>query len=127
MTQVVLMLALPIGILFFYFDRKLQRKNRLQAESFIHSVSAEALPDGDKIERIARMFALNQYRIERRNESTLVAVRKHLNIGAAIISFAILPVFYLGIVFFILYYIFIKKPDRWDLDLHREPPLIVDA
>ena len=97
MTQVVLFLALPIGIMFFYFDRRLQEKNRQKAVAFIEDVAAEEIPDGDKIEQIVRMFAVNQYRIESRGESTLVAVRKHLNIGAAIISFAILPVFYLGI------------------------------
>ncbi len=91
MTQVVLFLALPIGILFYYFDRKLRRKNRAITEAFIDEVIRSDRNNHEKIEHLARMFTLNQYRIESRTETTLVVTHKHLNIGAAIIAFAVLP------------------------------------
>ena len=46
----------------------------------------------------------------------LVATRKHLNLGAAILSFALVP-FYLGVLVFVFWFFFFKKPERWEINL----------
>lgn len=115
MNQLLMLFAFPIGLLFFWADRKQQKINKAIAERFIDEVKGnEGLRDAEKIDHIKKMFELNSFRIESADSSSLVATRKHLNLGAAILSFALIP-FYVGVLFFILWFIFFKKPERWEV------------
>lgn len=117
MNQLLMLFALPIGIIFFYYDRRQQETNRKIAEQFIDEVKAnDGLGKKEKLEHIKKMFQLNRFTIESMEKNGLVATRKHLNLGAAVLSFALVP-FYIGVLFFILWFIFFKKPERWEIIL----------
>jgi len=117
MNQLLMLFALPIGIIFLYYDRRQQETNRKIAEQFIDEVKAnDGLGKKEKLEHIKKMFQLNRFTIESMEKNGLVATRKHLNLGAAVLSFALVP-FYIGVLFFILWFIFFKKPERWEIIL----------
>ena len=117
MNQILMLFALPIGIIFFMADRRQQETNRKIAETFIAEVKAnEGLGAREKLEHIRKMFELNRYAIETMTDNALVATRKHLNLGAAVLSFALVP-FYIGVFVFILWFIYFKKPERWEITL----------
>jgi len=121
MSQLLLLFALPIGIIFMFADFRQQKINRAIAEKFIEEVRGnEGLSDEQKSDHIKKMFILNRYTIATLSPTAFVASRKHLNLGAAIISFAIVPL-YLGVLVFALYFIFLKKPERWEMDLSGMP------
>lgn len=115
MNQLLMLFALPIGILFFWTDKKQQKINKEVAERFIDEVKGnKGLSDAQKLDHIKKMFELNSFRIESSGSTSLIATRKHLNLGAAILSFALVP-FYVGVLIFILWFIFFKKPERWEV------------
>ena len=115
MNQLLMLFALPIGILFFLADRKQQKINKEIAERFIDEVkSNDGLSSAEKIDHIKKMFELNRFTVKSADVLSLVATRKHLNLGSAILSFALVP-FYIGVLFFILWFIFFKKPERWEV------------
>ena len=117
MNQILMLFALPIGIIFFMADRRQQEANRKIAETFIKEVkSSDGLGKRERLEHIRKMFELNRFTIEKIDGNTLIATRKHLNLGAAILSFALVP-FYIGVLVFILWFVFFKKPERWEITL----------
>lgn len=117
MNQLLMLFALPIGILFFIVDRRQQETNRKIAQTFIDEVKGnEGLSKKEKLEHIKKMFELNRFTVKMVSEKSLEATRKHLNLGTAILSFALVP-FYIGVLIFILWFIFFKKPERWEVTL----------
>ncbi len=115
MNQLLMLFALPIGVLFFIIDRRQQETNRKIAEAFIDEVRAnDGLSPEAKLGHIKKMFELNRFAVEYKGENHLVATRKHLNLGAAILSFALVPL-YIGVLLFVLWFIFLKKPERWEV------------
>jgi len=120
MNQILMLFAFPIGLIFFFADKRQQKTNHQIAENFISEVRANpTLSDGEKIGHIKKMFLINRYKVEKESETSLVVSYKHLNLGAAILSFALVP-FYVGVLFFILWFLFIKKPENWEITLSPE-------
>lgn len=122
MNQLLMLFALPIGVIFFIVDRRQQETNRKIAETFIEEVKAnEGLSAEQKLDHIKKMFEFNRFTVEIRDGERLVASHKHLNLGAAILSFALVPL-YIGVVVFILWFLFLKKPERWEINLADTTP-----
>jgi len=112
-----MLFALPIGLIFLWADRKQQKINKEITERFIDEVKAnEGLSGAEKLDHIKKMFELNRFTVKSADVFSLVATRKHLNPGSAILSFALVP-FYIGVLFFILWFVFFKKPERWEVRL----------
>lgn len=122
MNQLLMLFALPIGVIFFIADRRQEERNRKVAEAFIAEVKANSgLGTAEKLEHIRKMFELNRFTVAYMDETKLVVTRKHLNLGTAILSFALVP-FYIGVLVFILWFIFFKKPERREVTFADTTP-----
>jgi hypothetical protein len=109
MTQIILLLAFPIGLYIYFWDKR----NIIEADAIfdtfiITTKQNSTLTTEDKINRIAEMFKQNEFKTVTKNENLLIVQKKHLNIGTAIMIFGLFN--YFGILIFLFYYFFILKP-----------------
>jgi hypothetical protein len=110
MTTVLMMFILPLGIVFYLFDKKTRRQNTLIFESYVEKIIASDISQKEKIEKIDEMYYENGYTRVSKIDNILVVQKKHFNLGVLFIMFGAFS--YFGIVFFFIYYRFILKPDK---------------
>ncbi len=116
MTTIIMMFALPIGIIIYFWDRKNAAATQKLYEAFIEQTRSDGkLDDKEKLLRIDMMFYGNGYRTVLREPKRLVVEKKHLNLGILVIAFALLNL--LGVILFILYYFYLQKPLRKEIVL----------
>lgn len=115
MTTVIMLFILPLGIVFYLFDKKIRRQNREIYENYTAVIKASDLSNQEKIEKIDEMYYHNGYRRVSVSDTTLVVEKKHFNLGVLFIFFGLLA--YFGVIFFIIYYHFILKPERVEITL----------
>ncbi len=121
MSTVIMMFILPIGILLYFWDKKNYAQSLALFRDYIVRMQHADFDDGAKIELIDRMFYENGYRIARGETGTLIAEKKHFNIGVLFIMFGLLN--YFGIFGYVLFYRFFLKPRRLSVDLSSDDPL----
>lgn len=119
MSTVLIFFALPIGILFFLYDRKnIADADRL-FERFIADVQADSRLDIQaKTDQIDEMFYQNGFKRVQKSPGHLIVEKKHLNLGIPVILFALLS--YIGIGLFVLYYFYFLKPIRKEIRFDAE-------
>ena len=87
-----MLFILPIGIIVYFFDKKVQKENQ------------------KKFDKIDEMYYQNGYTIVSRTDRSLVVEKKHFNLGVLLIFFGALA--YFGLPLYYLYYRFILKPKK---------------
>lgn len=116
MTTIIMMFALPIGIIIYFWDRKNSAATERVYKAFIDQVrSNRMLSDEEKLLRIDAMFYGNGYRTVLREPKKLIVEKKFLNLGILVIAFALLNL--LGVILFIIHYFYLLKPLRKEIVL----------
>ncbi len=82
------------------------------------------LDDKEKMEKIDGMFYENGYEIVERETMSLVAEKKHFNIGILFMMFGLLN--YFGLFGYVLFYRFFLKPRRLRADIGTDGVLTAD-
>lgn len=115
MTIVIMLFVLPLGILFYFFDKRTRAQNQRLFESFEDEVKQTQTGSKAKLERIDAMYYANGYRRVLLDDTRLIVEKKYFNLGVLLILFGITS--YFGIVFYLIYYNYIQKPDQRVVEL----------
>ena len=121
MSTVIMMFILPLGILLFFWDKKNYAQSLAVFRDYIVKMQHADLDDAAKMKRIDAMFYENGYKIVEHEATSLVAAKKHFNIGVLFIMFGLLN--YFGIFGYVIFYRFFLKPRCLSVDLSSTEPL----
>jgi len=110
MTIVIMLFTLPLGIAFYFFDKKTRKENKDLFDSYVSKIKHSDLNNKEKLSKIDNMYYENSYKRIFLNESELIVENKHFNLGVLFIFFGVAN--YFGIVFFLIYYKYILKPEQ---------------
>ncbi len=121
MSTVIMMFILPIGILVFFWDKKNHAQTLEVFRAYIVKMQHADFDERAKMQRIDAMFHENGYKIVEHEAASLLAEKKHFNIGVLLIMFGLLN--YFGIFGYLLFYRFFLKPRRLRVDLFLDDPL----
>lgn len=109
-TTIIMLFILPLGIIFFLFDKRLQKQNQEIFHTYVEKIKQSDLSQKEKIDKIDNMYYQNGYTRVSKTDTTLTVEKKHLNLGVILIFFGILN--YFGLFIFFIYYKFIQKAKR---------------
>lgn len=115
MTTIIMLFILPLGIAFYFFDKKTRRENQIIFDNYVEKIKHSDLSDQEKLISIDKMYYENGYKRVFRDDTRLVVEKKHFNLGVLFIFFGLAN--YFGIVLFFIYYRFILKPDSLTIEL----------
>lgn len=119
MTTVIMMFILPIGIIVYFWDRKVYARNMKEFHFHIMKIAELELDRSKKIDIIGKMFHQNEYTLVNRTDTSLIVEKKHVNIGVPFIMFGLLA--YIGLVFYFIYFYYFLKPRRLEITIEKEP------
>ena len=119
MTQVLMMLLLPIGLYtYFFVERKNKRLYQHTFDDFAQKISRDTnLSDEEKMQQYKAMLLTNGYTIIKNTKTSIVGERKILSLGLMMIGTG----FYLvGLFLYILYYYTMQKPHivKYEIESH---------
>ena len=115
MTTILMLFILPLGIAFYFFDKRTRRENQIIFDTYIDKIKHSDLSDKEKLASIDHMYYENDYKRVFIDDRHLVVEKKHFNLGVLFIFFGVAN--YFGIVFFLIYYKYILKPQRLTIEL----------
>ncbi len=109
MSQVLMMLLLPIGLYtYFFVERKNKRAYQETFDLFSQHISQDAkLSDVEKMQRYKAMLLTNGYTITEETKTRIVGERKILSLGLMMIGMGLYVV---GLLIYIIYYYSLQKP-----------------
>ncbi len=110
MSTVIMLFVLPLGIIVYIWDRKVQKENLDTFNSYIVKIKNSELEPKDKLLRIDEMLYNNGYNQAYMSEDSLTMEKKHFNVGALFISLGVAA--YFGILAYMIYYKFFLKPNQ---------------
>lgn len=117
MTQVLMMLLLPIGLYtYFFIERKNKRLYQHTFDSFSQKISNDKnLSDEEKMQHYKAMLLTNGYTIVENTKTRIVGERKILSLGLMMIGVGLYVV---GLLIYILYYYTMQKPHivKYEID-----------
>ena len=119
MTTVIMMFILPIGIIVYFWDRKVYARNMKEFHFHIMKIAELELERSEKIDIIGKMFHQNEYILVNRTDTSLIVEKKHVNIGVPFIMFGLLA--YIGLVLYFIYFYYFLKPRRLEITIEKEP------
>jgi len=122
MSTVIMMFILPIGILVFFWDKKNHAQSLELFRTFIVQMQHADFDDAAKMQRIDAMFHENGYKIVDHEATSLVAQKKHFNIGILLIMFGLIN--YFGIFGYLIFYRFFLKPRSLCVNITSEDVLV---
>ena len=121
MTTIIMIFLLPIGIITYLWDKKNYAHNIQLFHDYIISVLDSDLSTSEKLDSIDNLFYQNDYKRTERTPNTLIVEKKHFNLGVLLIFMGGLA--YVGILLYMIYYFYLLKPRRIEIDLDNEPVL----
>jgi len=110
MTTIIMLFILPLGIIFYLFDKKTKKQNKKIFDEYVQKIQASELSQKEKVDTIDEMYYKNGYKTIQKTDDLLVVEKKHFNLGVLFIFFGLLS--YFGLPLFYIYYRFILKPER---------------
>lgn len=109
MTQVLMMLLLPIGLYtYFFVERKNKRLYQHTFDAFGEKISKNRnLSDEEKMRSYKEMLLANGYTIVESTKNSITGERKILSLGLMMIGAGL---YIIGLFIYILYYYTMQKP-----------------
>lgn len=115
MSIIIILFMLPLGIVFYFFDKKTKQENRALLTSYVHKIISSDLSKRDTLLKIDQMYYKNGYSRIELNDTELIVEKKHFNLGVLFIFFGITS--YFRIVFYIIYYRYLLQPEQLRITL----------
>jgi len=101
MTTILLMLMFPIGMIFYYNERKGKGTYQAVFDNYMRKIDESAELDAhQRLESIQKLFLANRYEIILKTKDEIVGERKIFSMG----------LFMMGLFFYVFYYFFFQKP-----------------
>jgi len=110
LTTIIMLFILPIGIIVYFFDKKVQKENQKKFDDYVMQIKTTDIEQKEKFDKIDEMYYQNGYTIVSRTDKSLVVEKKHFNLGVLLMFFGALA--YFGLPLYYLYYRFILKPKK---------------
>jgi len=115
MTTILMIFILPLGIAFYFFDKRTRRENQIIFDTYVSKIKHSDLSDKEKLLNIDNMYYENGYKRVLLDDTCLIVDKKHFNLGVLFIFFGLAN--YFGIMLFLIYYKYILKPNRLTIEL----------
>ena len=107
---VLIWFAIPIGIYTLIFEQKSKKKYQQLFEDFyMQTMNNPKLSQSEKYHLVLQLLEKNGYKIVEESTSQIIGEKKILSLGWIILG---LGLFYVGVIFYLLYYYFMQKPHR---------------
>jgi len=107
---VLIWFAIPIGIYTLMFEQKSKKKYQQLFEDFYaQTINNPKLTQIQKYDLLLQLLEKNGYKIIEESDSKLIGEKKILSLGWIILG---LGFFYVGVLFYLLYYYLMQKPHR---------------
>ncbi len=115
MNTIIMLFSLPIGIYLLIQEKRAMRKYQAIFDDFFRKLKADPeLPDEERLQLAEEMLYRNRYNIVERDKRHIVAEKKLFSVGWLFVG---LGTFYIGLIIYILYYLYFQKPHRVLFDL----------
>ena len=118
MTTIIMMFLLPIGIITYYWDKKNYANNIRVFHDYVVRILESDMPSSKKLDTIDEMFYQNNYKRIAKTSTTLIVEKKHFNLGVLLIFLGTMT--YFGVIFYLIYFYYILKPRRIEIDFDRD-------
>jgi len=101
MTTILLLFIFPIGMVFYWNERKSRGKYQSVFDDYIQKIDASSdLTQTQKLERVKELFLANRYEVVLLEKDKIRAERKIFSMG----------LFMMGLFFYLFYFFFFQKP-----------------
>ena len=121
MTTIIMLFILPLGIVFYFFDKKTKKINKKIFDEYVLKIQASELTQKEKLDIIDEMYYKNGYKTVQKTDNMLVVEKKHFNLGVLFIFFGLLS--YFGLPLYYIYYRFILKPEEISISFEQNDKL----
>ncbi len=108
MNTIIMIFALPIGIYLLMQEKKSMQKYQAIFDDFYQKVNTDSsLNTQEKLNLLEKMLYQNNYKITKKEKNSVTGEKKIFSIGWLFIG---IGTFYVGLIFYILYYLYMQKP-----------------
>ncbi len=108
MNTLIMLFALPIGIVWRFYEKKAMRRYEAIFEEFYDKVRHdETLDPKAKRELLEEMLYQNRYSVTHPNPSCVRGEKKIFSIGWMFIG---IGTFYIGLILYVLWFFYFQKP-----------------
>lgn len=115
MNTIIMIFALPIGLYLLMQEKKRMQSYQKIFDDFFEAVKAdETLSDEEKVKLVEEMLYKNNYKIVHRDSRSVTGEKKIFSIGWMFIGIGTL---YIGLIVYILYYLYFQEPHRVHFEL----------
>jgi hypothetical protein len=115
MTTIIMLFILPLGIVVYFFDKKIKNQNKKILDDYVEKISLSELTQKEKVNIIDEMYYKNGYKTVDKTDGLLMVEKKHFNLGVLFIFFGLLS--YFGLPLYYIYYRYILKPEQITISL----------
>ena len=111
MSQVIMLLLFPIGLYFYFFKERPARPayNKVFTDFEEKIQNNHTLSDTEKMKQYKEMLLKNEYIITEESDDTIIGETKIFSMSLFAMS---VGVYYIGAVFYLLYYFYIQTPHK---------------
>ncbi len=115
MTTIIMIFSFPIGLYFLMQEKKGMKKYQKIFDDFAKKVSEDKqMTQSEKINIFKEMLYTNRYEVTKTTQTSVWAEKKIFSVGWLFIG---IGTFYIGLIFYVLYYYFLQKPHVVKFDL----------
>jgi uncharacterized membrane protein YukC len=114
MNTIIMIFALPIGLFLLLGEKKAQKKYQAIFDEFYKTTVSENLDKKKRTELFKNMLVKNHYNVKT-TDSEVIGEKKIFSIGWLFVGIGTL---YVGLLVYIVYYLYFQKPHivRFSLD-----------
>ncbi len=117
MNTIIMIFALPIGLYLLMQEKKRMAAYQKIFDDFFAQVRADdTLTDRQKLELVEEMLYKNSYKITHRDEKSIMGEKKIFSVGWMFVGIGTL---FVGLILYILYYLYFQPPHRVLFDLKK--------
>jgi uncharacterized membrane protein YukC len=108
MNTIIMLFSLPIGIFLLSREKKSMQAYRKIFDDFFHKVKSDTtLSPKEKLDLLEEMLYQNGYQITARDDHLVRGEKKIFSVGWLFVGLGTL---YVGLIVYILYYLYFQKP-----------------
>ena len=110
MGTVIMVLIFPLGLAFFFFEKRTNRENQELFNTYVEKIKNSGLSNSETLKIIDQMYYDNGYKRVLLNDEELIVEKKNFQLGVALMMLGTMA--YFGPFFYYLYFRYLKKPDQ---------------
>ncbi len=121
MTQVIMLMLLPIGLYFYFFvEKKHNETYQKTFDDFQLTIEQKDMPDFAKIKAFEAMLLKNNYKITKKTEVSVEGEKKIMSMSLFAASLGVL---YIGLLIYLVYYFYYQKAHAVEFKIEGQKSL----